>query len=83
MFDLIPEPDGRVAIYYRDGELIGHARDQAHAEDWSSRFEQALRAAAPALWDAGRALWQGMSPESRAYFSQPRTELAELYDQAA
>lgn len=75
MFDLIPQPDGSVAIVV-NGTVKGYARDQAHAEDWKARFEQALRDLAPLVWEAGRALWRGTTPEMRAELSRRADEAA-------
>lgn len=84
MLKLIPEPDGSVAIYRtRTGKLLGYAHDQAHAEDWVRRYEAIMRGLAPLVWEAGRALWQGMTPEERRYYSQPRPEQVESIERAA
>lgn len=71
MLDLIPEPDGRVALVHSsDGTLLGYARDQAHAEDVAARYDEALRQLAPIAWEIGRAIWTGLSPEQRAAYNR-------------
>lgn len=80
MIDLVPQPDGRVAIHRRhNGSLIGYARDQAEADAFKARYEQACREASPHVWAALRALWEGMTPEQHAYYNRP----AETIERAA
>ena len=64
MLDLTPEPDGRVAIY-EDGELLGRARDQAHADDWSARWEANQPALGKLAWDIAEVFWESWTPEQR------------------
>lgn len=71
MVEQFPQPDGRVAIFL-DGELFCYCRDQAHADDWVPRFEQALDTLAPLAWQIARLLWSGLTPERRLTYSQPQ-----------
>lgn len=70
MLDLIFEPDGRVAIY-EGGQLLGRARDQAHADDWAARWA-AQGCDLPALaWRIAKRIWPLLTPEERRAYSQP------------
>jgi hypothetical protein len=71
--DLIPESDGRVAIY-ENGILLGRARDQAHADDWATWWDQNQRELGAVAWDVAEILWSGMTAEQRAYFSRRAEE---------
>jgi hypothetical protein len=68
-------PNGKVAIYDGD-QLLGRARDQAHADDWCRRWtEQGCDL--PALaWRLGKRLWAVSTPEERRRLSQPVREAA-------
>lgn len=70
MLDLIPEPDGRVAIY--DGDiLLGRARNQAHAEDWAARWERGGYDMPALAWAIADEIWARLTPEERHHYSQP------------
>ncbi len=71
MLDLIPEPDGRVAIY-DDDILLGHARDQAHAEDWAARWERGGYDMPALAWAIADVIWARLTPEQRLKYSQPQ-----------
>ena len=70
MLEHIPLPDGRVAIY-QNGRLLGRARNQAHADDWSARWEANQPALGKLAWDVAEVIWDGATPEQRRAWSQP------------
>lgn len=82
MLKLIPEPDGRVAIYEYD-TLLGRARDQAHAEDWAARWERSGFDLGALGWAIADVVWARLTPEERRSYSQPRPAQIERTDQAA
>lgn len=82
MLDLIPQPDGRVAVYLY-GKLLGHCRDQAHADDWLVRWNQNQREIAGDAWAIADEIWPLLTPEERRAYNQPRPEQVEIIDQAA
>jgi hypothetical protein len=67
---LIPQPDGRVAVY-EYGAFLGYLRDHAHAAEWAAWWEQHQREMAQLAWDLGDILWADMTPEQRRFYSQP------------
>lgn len=64
MLDEIAEPDGRIGLY-ENGTLLGYARDQAHADGYQAQYDDALKAAAPALWKFGCLLWDAQPQSER------------------
>jgi hypothetical protein len=82
IFEAIVEPDGRVAVYLY-GKLLGHWRDQTHADDWLVRWDQNQREISGVAWAIADELWPQLTPEERRAYNQPRPEQVEAYDQAA